>query len=125
MSAINEAYARIDYSYLKELESRLQAVENEIDEISDDVDTGVSKRIVTRKVSLKDNKSSGKITFGKAFPRRPTVTFGIQDGAGIARSVVITEITTEYFKYTVFKHPGQKGADGGFTLHIVAIGDKD
>ncbi len=130
MSAINEAYARIDYSYLKQLETRLQAVEEEIDEMNEDLDSindedvkGSNKRIITKRISQKDNKPSGKVTFSPAFPERPTVTATVADNSGVARTVVITELNREYVKYSVFKHPGQK-ADASFSIHMIIVGKK-
>lgn len=133
MSAINEAYARIDYSYLKQLEAKIEALENIVDSLNenaqDDIDgdevAGFNKRFVARRIKMSDKKPTQKITFSPSFPQRPTVVFGVQDNSGVFRNVVITELNSEFVKFNVVKNSNQKTNDGNFTLHMIAMGKKE
>jgi hypothetical protein len=127
MSAINEAYARIDYAYLKSLETSIKNLEQKINSLIEAVG-GTNRRFISKRVAMNDKNSTQKITFSPAFPERPTVTFAIQDNGAVLREVVITELNTEFVKFNVVRTPGQKPpkkTSGGFTLHFIAIGKKE
>jgi len=74
MSAINEAYARIDFSYLRSLEEKISSLEKKVEDLDKQIDSidgednsSVNKRFVTKKIPLTSKNSSGKITFSPAF----------------------------------------------------------
>lgn len=126
MSAINEAYARIDYSYLKSLETKIKQLAEKVKDLEESMG-GTNRRFISKRISMNDKNSTQKITFSPAFPERPTVSFATQDNAGILREVVVTELTTDYVKLNIVKTPGQKPSkktSGGFILHFIAIGKK-
>lgn len=135
MTAINEAYARIDYSYLKNLESRINKLEEEVNKLNSAVDSiggedtqGSNKRFVTRRIVLNKNKNSSRVNFSPAFPARPTVVFSLEDDGSAGRVVVITELTTEYVKFNVLTLTGsaikgdQGSLKGNYGVNMLAIG---
>lgn len=127
MSAINEAYARIDYAYLKSLETKIANLTERVQDL-EKASGGTNRRFIVRRISMNDKNATQKITFSPAFPERPTVTFAIQDTGKILREVVITELTSEYVQFNVVRTPGQKPpkkADGAFILHFIAIGKSE
>lgn len=128
MSAINEAYARIDFAYLRSLEEKISSLDKKISDLDKQVDnldgednSSTNKRFVTRRIALNAKTNSGKITFSPAFAAIPVVTFSTQDDAGVSRSVTITELTSEYVKFSVRVVSGTSKS-GKYQLHMLAIG---
>lgn len=128
MSAINEAYARIDFSYLRSLEEKISSMEkkiNDLDKQIDNIDGGdnaaTNKRFVTRRIALNSKNNSGKVTFSPKFASIPVVTFSTQDDSGASRVVTITELTSEYVKFSV-KLVSGTSKSGKYQLHMLALG---
>lgn len=135
MSAINEAYARIDYAYLKNLESRINKLEEEVNKLNSSVDSingddtrASNKRFSTRRITMSKSKTSGKVNFSPAYPSIPTVVFTAQDDVAAGRVIVITELTKEYVKFNVLTLTSsavkgdQGSAKGNYTINMIAIG---
>lgn len=128
MSAINEAYARIDFAYLRSLEEKITSLDKKINDLDKQVDnidgednSSSNKRFVTRRISLNSKTNSGKVTFSPAFAAIPVVTFSTQDESGVSRSVTITELTAEYVKFSVKVISGTSKS-GKYQLHMLALG---
>lgn len=135
MTAINEAYARIDYAYLKSIESRINKLEEEVNKLNSAVDSiggedtkASNKRFVSRRITLNKNKSSEKVNFSPEFPAKPTVVFSVEDDTVTGRVVVVTELTAKYVKFNVLTltNAGVKGdqgsTKGSYTVNMLAIG---
>lgn len=128
MTAINEAYARIDFSYLRSLEEKISSLEKKVQDLDKQIDSidgednnSSNKRFVSKKIPLTSKSSSGKITFSPAFASVPVVFFSTTDESGVSRSVTITEITKNYVKFSTKVISGTSKT-GKFQLHMIAMG---
>lgn len=128
MSAINEAYARIDFAYLRSLEEKIASLDKKINDLDKQVDNidgednaATNKRFVTRRIALNAKTNSGKITFSPAFAAIPIVVFTVQDDSGVSRSITVTELTAEYVKFSV-KIISGTSKTGKYQLHMLAVG---
>ncbi len=128
MTAINEAYARIDFAYLRSLEEKITSLEKKVADLDKQVDSidgednsATNKRFVTKKIPLNSKNNSGKVTFSPAFASIPVVVFSTQDDSGVSRSVTITELTKDYVKFSVKVISGTSKS-GKYDLHMLALG---
>jgi hypothetical protein len=128
VTAINEAYARIDFSYLRSLEEKISSLEKKVQDLDKQIDSidgednnSSNKRFVSKKIPLTSKSSSGKITFSPAFASVPVVFFSTTDESGVSRSVTITEITKNYVKFSTKVISGTSKT-GKFQLHMIAMG---
>jgi hypothetical protein len=128
VSAINEAYARIDFAYLRSLEEKIAALDSKVADLDKQVDnldgednSFSNKRFVTKRISLNAKTNSGKVTFSPAFASVPVVVFSAQDDSGVSRSITITEITKDYVKFSV-KVVSGTSKTGKYSIHMMALG---
>lgn len=130
MSAINEAYARIDYGMIQDLQTQINNLKKEIN-------TGVFAKIRNRDCTLKETKfwargivipsnasDTQKVTFGaNTFTKEPVVTATVYDPTRTkddteGATIILRNIT----KSSVTLDISRKGK-GPITVFIIAIGE--
>lgn len=134
MSSINEAYARIDYAYLKSLENQIEDIKRLLSNIQgthsvNGETLGYDKlQLFTLRRLVGGNERNVKIKFPTPFSTGsfPTVSITVADTDARFKSVVITQCTNEFVSFRIADVPGIKynsdASSAGFSVHIIAIG---
>lgn len=132
MSAINEAYARIDYA-------TIQRLQNELDDLKRQMPTGTfsvvrgdslpikKTKVFARAVPVGENdKNPFTVQFGSGmFSSNPVVTVTMYDPtANKSDTSGTTIIMRNLTKKSVDVEVTRKGK-GRFVLHVIAIGETD
>lgn len=130
MSAINEAYARIDFATIQELQNRMDALENKIpsgplsilrgDGISID-DTIIFATTINIPGDHADNI---KVSFGNStFKSWPVVTGTLYDPYNANEDVELPNLVMRNMSKNSVVFNIQRKAKRRYILHVVAIGE--
>lgn len=133
MSSINEAYARIDYAYLKSLENEIVNLKNIVANINNNDHSirGVTLRtsdirILAGERELEGNRRNFVINFKKEFAQEPVVFLTIEDSDARFKGILIRNVSTEKVSFSVEPIPNikytEKIANAKFSVHFIAIG---
>lgn len=133
MSSINEAYARIDYAYLKSLENEIINLKKIVAGInnSDHSIRGVTVRTSDLRVFAGERPFRGgqtnlTINFKQDFAQEPIVFLTVEDSDGRFKSVIIKSVTKERVSFSVENIPNikytEKIDNPEFSVHFIAIG---
>ena len=134
MSSINEAYARIDYAYLKSLENQIEDIKRVLANIKgthsiNGQTLGYDKvQLFTLRRRVAGNEKNVKIKFPTPFASGsfPTVSITVADADARFKSIVITQCTNEFVSFRISEVPGilyrGDAKTAGFSVHIIAIG---
>lgn len=133
MSSINEAYARIDYAYLKGLENEIINLKKIVSGINNSDHSIRNKTIRTSDIqifaverTLRGGQRNAIIKFKKEFAEAPIVTLTLEDADARFKALVIKDVNTERVTFAINPIPGikytEKADDTEFSIHILAIG---
>jgi len=131
MSAINEAYARIDYATIQRLQNELNELKRQIPngtfaKIRGDSKSVKKTRMFARAVPVSSSDDTVKVEFGsQTFSSNPIVTATIYDptknkGDTEGATIVMRNLTKKSVVFEV-KRKGK----GRFVIHVIAIGEID
>lgn len=133
MSSINEAYARIDYAYLKQLENEIINLKQIVANMnnSDHSIRGVTVRTSDVRIFAGERPFPGNqrnfiINFKKEFAQEPVVFLTLEDSDARYKAIVIKSVTPERVAFSVENIPGikytEKVKNAEFSVHFIAIG---
>lgn len=133
MSAINEAYARIDYAMILQLKNDVEALQKIIQSYTSDKFSSLEgesanvrgTKIFTETVTVGEKESKVEVVFGSNFfSTSPTVTATIRDinnklASGTDTPVVLmTKLDKNKATFLV-----KRKKEASLILHIIAIGE--
>jgi len=133
MSSINEAYARIDYATILELQDRINKLENIIESYTSDTFSNLEgaksnvrgTKIFTETITVGEKESKVNIVFGSNFfGNNPTVTATIRDinnklvGGTDLPVILISQLDKNKAEFVV-----KRKKEASLVLHIIAIGE--
>lgn len=134
MSSINEAYARIDYAYLKSLENQIEDIKRTLANIKgshsiNGETLGYDKvQIFSLRRLIEGNERNIKIKFPTPFASGsfPTASITVADADGRFKNVVITQCTNEFVSFRIIPVSGisysGEASNSNFSVHILAVG---
>lgn len=132
MSSINEAYARIDYATILDLQNKVNSLEKIISSYTSDKFANLEgesanvrgTKVFTETVTLGEKDSKVQVVFGSnLFASSPTVTATIRDinnklaGGTEIPVVLITQLDKNKATFLV-----KRKKETSLVLHIIAIG---
>jgi hypothetical protein len=132
MSSINEAYARIDYATILDLQNKVNSLEKIISSYTSDKFANLEgesanvrgTKVFTETVTLGEKDSKVQVVFGSnLFSSSPTVTATIRDinnklaGGTEIPVVLITQLDKNKATFLV-----KRKKETSLVLHIIAIG---
>jgi|688.fasta_scaffold04243_2 hypothetical protein len=133
MSSINEAYARIDYATILELQDRINKLENIIESYTSDTFSNLEgaksnvrgTKIFTETITVGEKDSKVNVVFGSNFfGNSPTVTATIRDinnklvGGTDLPVILISQLDKNKAQFVV-----KRKKEASLVLHIIAIGE--
>jgi len=133
MSSINEAYARIDYATILELQDRINKLENIIESYTSDIFSNLEgvksnvrgTKIFTETITVGAKESKIDVVFGSNFfDTSPTVTATIRDinnklvGGTDIPVVLISELNKTKATFVI-----KRKKEASLVLHIIAVGE--
>jgi hypothetical protein len=133
MSSINEAYARIDYATILELQNRINSLENIISSYTSDKFAnleGVSSnvratKVFTETITVGEKDSKVNVSFGSNFfGMSPTVTATIRDiNNKLASGTEIPVVLITQLDRTKATFLIKRKKETSLVLHVIAIGE--
>jgi hypothetical protein len=133
MSSINEAYARIDYATILDLQNKVNSLEKIISSYTSDKFANLEgestnvrgTKVFTETVTLGEKDSKVQVVFGSnLFDSSPTITATIRDinnklaGGTDMPVVLITQLDKNKATFLV-----KRKKETSLVLHIIAIGE--
>jgi hypothetical protein len=133
MSSINEAYARIDYATILELQDRINKLENIIESYTSDTFSNLEgaksnvrgTKIFSETITVGEKDSKVNVVFGSNFfGNSPTVTATIRDinnklvGGTDLPVILISQLDKNKAQFVV-----KRKKEASLVLHIIAIGE--
>jgi hypothetical protein len=133
MSSINEAYARIDYATILELQDRINKLENIIESYTSDTFSNLEgvksnvrgTKIFTETITVGEKDSKVNVVFGSNFfDSSPTVTATIRDinnklvGGTDTPVVLISQLDKNKATFVI-----KRKKEASLVLHIIAVGE--
>jgi hypothetical protein len=133
MSSINEAYARIDYATILELQDRINKLENIIESYTSDTFSNLEgaksnvrgTKIFTETISVGEKDSKVNVVFGSNFfGNSPTITATIRDinnklvGGTDLPVILISQLDKNKAQFVI-----KRKKEASLVLHIIAIGE--
>jgi hypothetical protein len=133
MSSINEAYARIDYATILELQDRINKLENIIESYTSDTFSNLEgaksnvrgTKIFTETITVGAKDSKVDVVFGSNFfGSSPTVTATIRDinnklvGGTDLPVILISQLDKNKTQFVI-----KRKKEATLILHIIAIGE--
>lgn len=126
MSDINEAYARIDYAFLKNLSSKINKIEDRLDKISNRV-TRINGKIKNIDITATyanrqtfEKKDKTEFSFGSMFNAAPVVTLSVKTNDDSKNPyAVITSLSKDKVQFRII------GGGNSNQVHCIAIGETE
>ena len=132
MSAINEAYARIDYAVIQGLQNEIDELKRSLNaysgfaKIKGDLLSVKNTRVFARTVQVPSNSNNTiKVEFGSGtFSGIPVVTASVLDPTPSKTDLgVVTVIMKSLSKSSVTMEITRTGK-GAMVLHVIAVGER-
>jgi hypothetical protein len=133
MSSINEAYARIDYAYLKQLENEINDLKKQVASINNSEHSLRGTTVRTSDIRIfagertyPGNQTNFSINFKKDFAQEPLVFLTIEDSDARYKALALKSVTKSGMTFSVENIPNikytEKIKNSEFSVHFIVIG---